>query len=154
MNTTQTNSGPISEPTSDERLLSMLCHLSVVLGGIILPIIIWATQKDKSKFVRFHSLQSIFYHLAVAAIIIVFVFAMVFMFLIFGISIFGSSHHPKGDAPPAIFFVVLALFYGGIFILAFGAIGYGIYVAIKSYQGKLVRIPVIGNIIYNKVYGS
>ncbi len=79
----------LTQPTSDERLLAMLSHLSIFLGGIILPIILWATQKDKSKFVRFHSLQAIFYHLAFAVIIIVFVFVMVFVLIVSGIGLSG-----------------------------------------------------------------
>lgn len=141
--------------TSDEKLLAMLSHLSIFLGGIILPIIIWATQKDKSKFVRFHSLQAIFYHLSYAVIIILFVILMVIVLLICGVGlgIFTNTHYPRGNGgPPAIFFIMLILFYGGIFLLAFAGIGYAIYLAIKSYQGYLIRIPIIGNIIYKKVY--
>ncbi|MCY7362824.1 MAG: DUF4870 domain-containing protein, partial [Ignavibacteria bacterium] len=62
-----------TEVASDEKLLAMLSHLSVLLGGILLPFIIWITQKDKSKFVRFHSLQAIFFQLSLAAIIVIFV---------------------------------------------------------------------------------
>ena len=35
-----------------------------------------------------------------------------------------------------------------LFILA--VFGYSIYLAVKSYNGELIRIPVIGNIIYKK----
>ena len=77
----------LQEPTSDERLLALLSHLSVFMGGIILPLIIWATQKDKSKFVRFHSLQAIFYQLALAGIIILFVIVLVIILFASGSSL-------------------------------------------------------------------
>lgn len=142
------------EPSGDERLLGMLSHLSVFLGGIILPIILWATQKDKSKFVRFHSLQAIFFQLACAALIIVFVFAMLAVIFISGLGtgMFNNSHHGNPDSMPGIMIVMMIVFYGGIFIMVFGLLGYSIYLAVKTYNGSLIRVPVIGNIIYKKVY--
>ncbi len=144
------------EVASDEKLLAMLSHLSIFLGGILLPIIIWATQKDKSRFVRFHSLQSIFYHIVFAIIIMLYVLvmALIFIFTGVGLGVFGKGHAGRNDAPPAIFFVAIILFYGGLFLFIFSGIGYAIYLAVKSYKGYIVRIPVIGNIIYKKVYGN
>ncbi len=143
-----------TEPTSDERLLAMLSHLSIFLGGIILPIILWATQKDKSKFVSFHSLQAIFYHLAFAVIIIAFVFFMVFVLLISGIGLSGFAKSGQSGEMPVFMIIVMVVLYGGIFLLAFSGIGYAIYLGVKSYQGYLIRIPVIGNYVYKKVYGG
>jgi len=143
-----------TEPTSDERLLAMLSHLSIFLGGIILPIILWATQKDKSKFVSFHSLQAIFYHLAFAVIIIVFVFFMVFVLLVSGFGLSGFANSGQSGEMPVFMIIVMVVLYGGIFLLAFSGIGYAIYLGVKSYQGKLIKIPVIGNYVYKKVYGT
>ncbi len=42
------------QPTSDERVMAALSHFF----GFIAAIIVWATQKDKSRFVRFQSLQA------------------------------------------------------------------------------------------------
>lgn len=144
----------LSEPTSDERLLAMLSHLSIFLGGIILPIILWATQKEKSKFVRFHSLQAIFYHLAFAVIIILFVFLMVLILLVSGIGFAGFANSGNGGEMPVFMIITMVVLYGGIFLIAFSGIGYAIYLAVKSYQGKLIKIPVIGNYVYKKVYGA
>jgi len=143
-----------TQPTSDERLLAMLSHLSIFLGGIILPIILWATQKDKSKFVRFHSLQAIFYHLAFAVIIIVFVFFMIFMLIVSGIGLSGFAKSGQSGEMPVFMIIVMVILYGGIFLLAFSGVGYAIYLGVKSYQGKLIKIPVIGNYVYKKVYGG
>lgn len=142
-------------PTSDERLLGMLAHLSIFLGGIILPIIIWATQKDKSKFVRFHSLQAIFFHIAYAAIIVIFVlvFAGIMLASGFGLGMFDDPSYSDGGDLPMFMVIMMILIYGGIFLMIFGGIGYAIYVAVKTYKGDLIRIPVIGNIVYKKVYG-
>lgn len=142
-----------NETTSDERLLAMLAHLSIFLGGLILPIILWATQKDKSKFVTFHSLQAIFYHLAFAAIIIVYVIFMILLLILSGVGFAGFSNSGNSGEMPAMMIIIMIILYGGIFLLVFTFIGYAIYLAIKSYQGKLIKIPVIGNRVYKKVYG-
>ncbi len=42
------------QPTSDERVMAALSHFF----GLIAALIIWATQKDKSRFLRFQSLQA------------------------------------------------------------------------------------------------
>ncbi len=42
------------QPTSDERVMAALSHFF----GLLAALIIWATQKDKSRFLRFQSLQA------------------------------------------------------------------------------------------------
>ena len=41
--------------TSDERLLAAVAHLF----GLLVALIVWATQKEKSLFVRFQAVQAI-----------------------------------------------------------------------------------------------
>jgi uncharacterized Tic20 family protein len=138
---------------SDEKLLSLLCHLSMILGGILVPIIIWAIQKDKSKFVRFHSLQSIFYHLAYSVIIGIIV--AVFMIIFIGsIGFHSTRYYRHGEGLPEYMIFILIFFGGVMAIFVIAGLGYGIYLAIKSYQGEKIRVPVIGKIIYEKVYGK
>lgn len=139
------------ETTSDERLFGMLSHLSVFLGGIILPIIIWATQKDKSKFVRFHSLQAIFFQIAFAALITLFVIFLVMILLISGIGL-SALEKSGGDSLSPLMIIILIILYGGIFLFVIGGISYSVYLAVKTYNGYLIRIPFIGKIIYGKVY--
>ncbi len=139
--------------TSDEKMLAMLAHLSIVLGGIILAIILWATQKDKSKFVRFNSLQAIFYHIAYAVIIVAFVILFALVMIISGVG-FGMFKEANNNNMPVAMIITLILFYAGLFIIIIAGIAYAIYVAVKSYQGYLIKIPIIGNIIYKKVYGE
>jgi uncharacterized Tic20 family protein len=61
----------------DERMWSMLAHLSVLvsiitgIGGPIAALVIWLVYKDKSQRVAFHALQSLWYQ--VAWIVILFV---------------------------------------------------------------------------------
>jgi uncharacterized Tic20 family protein len=61
----------------DERMWSMLAHLSVLvsiitgIGGPIAALVIWLVYKDRSQRVAFHALQSLWYQ--VAWIVILFV---------------------------------------------------------------------------------
>ena len=52
-------------PSQNDKIMAALAHISAVLPfvGIIAPIIIWATQKDKSEYVAFQSLQAVAYQL-------------------------------------------------------------------------------------------
>ena len=142
--------------TSEERLMAMLSHLSLLFGGIVLPIILWATQKDRSRFIRYHALQSIFFQLAYIVILVflICVFALLAIFLGLGFGLItATSTSGSGELSIALILFIV-LFYGLIFVSAFGAMGYEIYLAIKSYHGAYTKIPIIGNIIYKKVYGS
>lgn len=140
--------------TSEDKTLSMLCHLSMLFGGIIMPIIIWAIKKDQSKFVRFHSLQSIFFHIVfpVVLAVLIIIFALAIAIAGAGFSSVKNLQHTSGM--PAIFFILLFAFIGIFILLLFGGIGYSIYLAVKSYQGEKIKIPVLGKIIYEKVYGN
>jgi uncharacterized protein len=137
--------------SNDDKVLSILCHLSLLFGGILMPIIIWAIKKEQSKFVRFHSLQSIFFHLAFVVIFAVMIVVVVLAIVFTGVG-FGSARHASGM--PAIFLIIVLIFSVVLILLALGGTGYSVYLAVKSYQGEKIKIPVIGKIIYEKVYGS
>jgi uncharacterized protein len=51
------------EVSKEERLMALLSHLSIFIPniGILAPLIIWVTNKEKSNFVRFNALQAIFF---------------------------------------------------------------------------------------------
>jgi uncharacterized Tic20 family protein len=143
-----------NEIKPDERMISLFAHLSLFLGGIILPIIFWATNKDKSKFVTFHSLQSLWFHIAYIAVIIVLALVMVFVVIIFGVGMGAMMGSGGGNEMPVFLIIAMIAFYAALFAVIFGAIGYSIYMGIKAYQGKLVKYPFIGNMVYKKVYGT
>jgi len=140
------------ELRSEEKILGLFAHLSLFLGGIVIPIIFWATQKDKSKFVTFHSLQALWFHLIYIVFIIAFVLVMVIGGLGFGFISAGTMGKHIGLGPG--FAIIMIIFYAVLFIIIFGVIAYAIYMGIKAYHGGLNKYPIIGNIIYKKVYGN
>jgi uncharacterized Tic20 family protein len=141
-----------TEPTSDEKLLALFSHLSIFMGGIVLPLIFWAVNKDKSRFVRFHSLQAVFFHIAYIVLIVAVVIIMVIIGI--GMGIVSAGTFASGKNGSVFIFIALFAFYAVFFLTLFVFIGYGIYVGVKSYKGELAQYPIIGRIIYNKVYGD
>ena len=62
---------PPTTPTSEERSLALVAHaLTFVEGGIIGPLIIYLVKKDESPFVAFHALQSLYFGLLAALIVV------------------------------------------------------------------------------------
>ena len=53
---------------SDERTWAMFAHLSILINlisgflGLLAALIIYLVYKDRSRYVAYHSLQSLFFH--------------------------------------------------------------------------------------------
>lgn len=141
------------ELKNDERLMAMFSHLSIFFGAIILPVIFWAINKDKSRFASFHAMQALFFHIAYFAIIVAWILIMVFGGIGLGI-LSAGSHAVHGSGPPTIFLILLFAFYAFLFIIIFFFIGISIYVAVKAYHGEYTKYPIIGNIVYKKFYSQ
>lgn len=68
--------GPANAPNpmsqADERLWAMLVHLSavpgsfVVIGSIVLPLVIWQIQKERSAFVDYHGKEAVNFNITMA----------------------------------------------------------------------------------------
>jgi len=133
---------------SDDRLMSMLSHLSVLIPniGIIAPIVIWVTQKDKSKFVRFNAIQAIFFQLVFFILIMLSIFIG---FILMFISLPSLTANP--DAAPGVLFWVSMGILNLYFPLWFFFSIYAIVAAVKSFKGKIFRYIIIGKIIEKRV---
>jgi len=136
-------------PTQDERVMAALSHGSALLPmlGIIAPIIIWVTQKEKSKYVAFQSLQALAYQLIMIAAY--FVAMGCYMLTFFGTFLtmpFASSSNSQSVDPIfGLAFMIPFLVFGAIFIGGFFFVAYGIIGAIMVIQGKPFRYIIIGN---------
>jgi uncharacterized Tic20 family protein len=138
------------EPSNEEKLLALFSHLSIFIGGIVLPIIFWAINRDKSRFVSYHSLQAVFFHIAFIVLTIALVIIMVVIGI--GLGIISAGTFAAGKNGSIFIFIAVFAFYALFFLALFLFIGYGIYVGIKSYKGELTGYPVIGKLVYEKVY--
>ncbi|MGM0366483.1 MAG: DUF4870 domain-containing protein [Actinomycetota bacterium] len=134
--------------STEEKLLALLSHLSILIPniGILTPIIIWVTHKEKSRFVKFHALQAIFFQLIFLILMMLFIFIGIILMLI-AIPWSASS----SAEPGTLFFVSMAfMFLYFPLWLIFGI--YAVVAAVKSFKGRTFRYAIIGKIIQRKVY--
>ena len=66
METTQPSLLPVPwRPSSNDKLLAILCHLSSFIGvPLLLPLIVYLVSKDDSRFVRDHAREALNFHLS------------------------------------------------------------------------------------------
>jgi uncharacterized Tic20 family protein len=142
------NNHPRMSP-QDERIMGALSHISVLLPliGTLAPILIWVTQKEKSRFVAFQSLQALAYQLSmIIAYAVGMGCYMCSFFGNFGTIFLGSSFGYEqyiGPLAEGLFFVpflvMCLIFSGGFFYIVYGLIG-----AVLTFQGKPFRYVFIG----------
>lgn len=138
------------ELTDTDKLLAMFAHLSIFFGSLWIPLIFWAIYREKSKFVSFHSLQALFFHIAYIVVMVVLVIFVAIVGMIAGL------FKEKGGAPVTPdalqIIVIIAL---GVVVLGFifGSIAYAVYLALNAYKGGVKKYPIVGNIIYKRIYG-
>ena len=138
-----------SLPNQNDKIMAALGHISVFLPliGLIAPIIIWTTQKEKSKYVAFQALQAIAYQLVmILAYFIAMGCYMVSFFATFLTIPFASeSSNPSAGPIGMLGFVIPFLIFGFIFIGGGLFILYGIIGAVFAIQGKDFRYFIIGD---------
>lgn len=108
-------------------------NITALIGYIvgIVALVLIFIEKD-NKFVRFHAIQSVIYHIAAFAIIIS-------VWIIGGILALALSQISQVLGLIGIVVYLLGL------LLWFGWLAGMIYAAIKSYQGSMFKFPIVGN---------
>jgi len=160
---------PAQGSLQEEKIMAALSHATIIwpVMGIIAPLIIWATQREKSPFVAFQALQAAVYHMTL--ILAGLVCGVCYLFTYFGM-IIGAlgmplsmlfTLPPEGagaeDLPPEaavgmiLGFMVMFFFYLLVFgLMALGVvawlayISYGLYGAVASLRGKEFRYVILG----------
>jgi len=134
----------------NDRMLAMFAHLSMFFGSVWIPLIFWAIYKDKSRFVSFHSLQALFFHIAYTIVLVVLVIFVAIVGVLAGLIKPESSGPPEMGAIQII--VILAL---GVIVMGFVfvCVALAIINAISSYKGGMKKYPIVGNMVYKRVYG-
>lgn len=139
-------------PTSDESLLAALSHFL----GFLVALVIWVTQKDKSRYVRFQSLQAMAFHLIVPVFTIIVlgcVLAASLGLVALGIgelAIFGTQNNPTAQPVGVFIFLMTALPFAIPFIvlpLVLLIFVVRLIAAIETFQGKDFHYPWLGNLI-------
>lgn len=137
--------------TDDERRMGALAHGSIMLGvftsgigGIFAAMVIWITQREKSAYIAYQSLQAMVYQTII-------LLASVIGFCIWGLAatllvVLPMAAEPDLylDTPPATiwFSMVLLIFPCSLWL---GTILYGLWGAIRCLAGADFRYAIIGN---------
>jgi uncharacterized Tic20 family protein len=143
-------------PTSDEKVFAALAHASVIFSffGPVGPALIWAYQRDKSKYVRFHALQAMGYQALSFWLfyigVFVAVFGGIFIMVILGAFLFEST-----SADPGLFpFIIQPI----IFLGMFGLMGFffviGMAGAVFCVLGRDFNYPLLGRWLKTKVFAE
>jgi uncharacterized Tic20 family protein len=140
------------EPSKDSRTMAALAHAGIVipLWGLICTIIIWITQREKSRFIRFQALQAIVYHIVGMALSTLLGTLTLFIgFIWFSSSpmAFTDFDHTTALGPGEFFPPFLSpLVYIGVTIWSLQILYaiYGIVGAIQALRGRDFRYILIG----------
>ena len=132
-------------PTQEERTMSAIAHGSVILfgTGIIAAIIVWITQKDKSRYVAFQALQSLIYQSLGLLVFGVSMCCWLGLYFLSFIPLMASAEQGSSD-PPAFFVFSMILLVVPFAIMGVWILG-GLWGAVRTLQGRDFRYLVIGD---------
>jgi uncharacterized protein len=55
----------------DEKQMAMFCHLGNLIGGFIIPLVIWMIKKDESRFVDRHGKEALNFSISMLIYVLV-----------------------------------------------------------------------------------
>lgn len=124
---------PPVDDASSGRGLAILCHFGLLLGGFIIPLVLYLVEGPKNRFVRHHSREALNFNIT---FMIVWLFVFMPIWITILISSFGHSS-PNGPPPTGVF-----LFFGGAMAVWAFALACSVVGAIRASQGVLWRYPI------------
>lgn len=132
-------------PTSDEKLMGALAHLF----GMLIALFVWATQKDKSRFVRFQAIQAMAFDALVMVTSMFAAFCLVAVAAIgASVSIFTLVNESAGFEGFFTFALIPMLTSLGIYVcifpLSFAVLAVRMVAAVSVLGGKDFRYPILG----------
>jgi len=141
---------PEPNPTlasQDERVMAALSHVSVLIPGmgVIAPILIWVTQREKSKYVAFQSLQALIYQLVFP--ILGFAGGFCYVGSIFLMGFLAVAISNMNFSGPELVFFFPFLILGLIALIGFAMVIYGLAGAVMAFQGKDFHYLVLGDFL-------
>lgn len=134
--------------TQDEKIMAALAHATVVWPtlGLVGPLVIWGTQREKSAFVGFQSIQAAAYQFILLLGGLLGVGCYMCSFLSFP---FGAMLAAPFDEGAAVCFPFLtfSFSFGILFLLMLlwlAYVGYGLFGAVSVLQGNDFRYVLLG----------
>ena len=135
------------DPDQNDRNLAGLAHASVIqlYLGVVVPIFIWTTLKDRRSYLAFQALQAMHHQVSIMVIWLV---GFMCYFVTFLVNIHSLPFMvPEGGEIDTLLWVVSFepfLMIAVILLVGFAYIIYGIVGAIQVFHGKPFQNVVIG----------
>jgi uncharacterized Tic20 family protein len=137
-----------SMSTQDERVMAAIAHATIVFSavGFIGPLVIWGTQREKSKFLGFQALQAAAYQfiLLLGGLLA----GALYMCSFFGVPISGLFFAPFDEgAGLCLPFMTFSCTFGILFLIMLAwlaYVGYGLFGAVSVLQGRDFRYALLG----------
>jgi uncharacterized Tic20 family protein len=143
------------QPTHEERTLAALAHASIVangmgLVGILAAALIWATQRERSAYVRAHAMQALAYQ---GAAILVGLILTLSWGACLAVSLLPLALRPElytDRTLPAPFWLALS---SVIVPIGFGILAtlYGIVGALQAYRNRSFHYPLFGRLAREEI---
>lgn len=144
----------------DDRLMAGFSHLSLLIPmfGVIIPLLVWFTQRERSALLRFQALQAAVYQFLGLAGYFIFVgcqvalpFMMIPLSLTAGFETNGEITEPSVGIIGILFFLIPMVGYGLLCIVGPIYLILGIAAFVKVVGGNDFRYPFLGNWIETKL---
>jgi uncharacterized membrane protein len=126
--------------TSQKSAVGLEPNIAAALSYIWIVGLIFFIMEKENRFIRFHALQSILYGVLWIVAVIVLSIVNVVIAIVFGVVASAA-----GDAGALVGMIVwlISMFIWLVFPLVY--LGTLILAAVKAYQGKTFKLPIIGN---------
>lgn len=136
--------------SSDEKLMGGLAHLF----GPLVALIVWVTQKDKSRFVKFHALQALAFDvilMLVTGVAFFCVFGAMFVgMFVFLFGTLGSTSSPDSIGPIfALPFMFPSFIFACIFPFSFLILALRMIAGFSVLNGRNYQYPLLGKWLEN-----
>lgn len=140
-----------AEPTQDERIMAALAHGSVVIFGmgIIAAVVVWATQKDESRYVAFQALQAATYQILGFAVFMVGMCCWMALYFVSFIPLMVAIEQGSSE-PPTLFLLSLFLMLIPFVLMGLWILG-GIWGGVRTLQGRAFSYPLVGHWLHRRL---
>jgi uncharacterized Tic20 family protein len=138
----------------EDRLVAAICHLGAFLPlfGMLSALIIWLTQKLRSRWLGFQALQALLFQGIASALYYVVGFGMTAAYFVFALPLIALSETGWGDRAPLLLVPFFILFFGMLLLIMVAAFIYYLLAALAAVnilRGRDYRYPLVGKLTEN-----
>ena len=132
--------------STESRLLAALAHgSSIFMGlGILVGVVVYTSQREKSRYAAFQGLQAAVFQLMNLVIIIGMWIIWTVLYVLSLIPLIAQAETNPDAEPSAFFWIMLISMLIPLIYMALASL-YGLWGALGTWQGKDFKYPIIGD---------